>query len=45
MAPYKKKKTAPSKNKINTRTSLVKKSNPRKKNLADRTKKFFNSNI
>lgn len=43
MAPYKKKKTAPSKNKkkINKRTSLVKKSNLRKKFLDDRIKSFL----
>ena len=43
MAPYKKKKIAPSKNKkkINKRTSLVKKSNLRKSFLDDRIKSFL----
>ena len=41
MAPYKKKKIAPNKNKINKKTSLVKKSNLRKKFLDDRIKRFF----
>jgi hypothetical protein len=43
MAPYKKKKIVPSKNKkkINKKTSLVKKSSLRKNFLADRIKRFF----